>query len=89
MSLIYPVINIDRERCTTPFDCKRCLRICPSAVFNVGATHVVRGMETDKTQPGTYSLFVKYRDKCTGCNKCVEVCPVNALSLVIAEEVRA
>ena len=40
---VNPVITIDRERCTTPFDCKRCLRVCPPAIFAVYAARNVRG----------------------------------------------
>lgn len=89
MDPVHPIININRDLCTTPFDCKRCLRVCPTAVFAVFAAKMLRGVELDKTQPGNYGLIAKYRDKCTACNKCVDVCPVNALSLTIPEEVRA
>ncbi len=61
----------------------------PAAVFWVNPVKMIRGMESDKTKPGTFGLIAKYRDKCTACNKCVEVCPLNALSLTMPEEVRA
>lgn len=87
--VINPKIGIDRTRCTTPFDCKRCLRICPTAVFSVHALKNERGQETDKTEPGTYALAVSYRDQCTACMKCVEVCPVDALTITMPEEAAA
>jgi ferredoxin len=89
MDIVNPIVNIDHDLCTTPFDCKRCLRICPAAVFWVNPVKMARGIETDKTEPGAFALMAKYRDKCTGCKKCVEVCPVNALTLIMPEEVRA
>ena len=86
---VNPVITIDRERCTTPFDCKRCLRVCPPAVFAVYAAKMIRGMELDKKEPGNYLLVPAYRDKCTACMKCVEVCPVDAITLTMPQEVSA
>ena len=89
MMPVNPVITIDRERCTTPFDCKRCLRVCPPAVFAVYAAKMVRGFETDRKEPGAYVLAAVYRDKCTACMKCVEVCPVDALTVTMPQEVPA
>ena len=87
--VINPVIEIDRQRCTTPFDCKRCLQICPTAVFSVHAIRNERGRLTDKTVPGNYGLGVSYRDQCTACMKCVEVCPADALTVEMPQEVSA
>ncbi len=86
---VTPKISINRTLCTTPFDCKRCLRACAPAVFSVTAIKNVRGQETDKTEPGTYVLGVAYRDKCSGCMKCVEVCPAGALNVYMPEEAPA
>ena len=76
---MYPKIEIDKSKCTVPFDCKKCLQICPQAIFDVRAMKMVRLVETDKKDPGAYELFALYRDKCTACDQCVEVCPENAL----------
>ncbi len=86
---VNPIITIDRERCTIPFDCKRCLRICPPAVFMVHTVKMERGVETDRKEPGAYVLTATYRDKCTGCMKCVEGCPADALTVAMPEEVPA
>lgn len=86
---VSPKISIDRTLCTTPFDCKRCLRACPPAVFGVATLKSVRGLETNKKEPGAYVLMVSYRDKCTACMKCVEACPVGALTVTMPEEVPA
>ncbi len=87
--VINPKIKIDRDKCTTPFDCKRCLRICPTAVFSVHAVRNERGKETDKTVAGNYALGVSYRDQCTACMKCVEDCPEGALTVTMPEEASA
>jgi len=77
----FAVIDIDRTKCTTPFDCKLCLNACPQAVFSVGALKVERGRETNPKEPGAYALGAPHRDKCTGCNICIEVCPVDAIKI--------
>ncbi len=77
----YPRIEIDHTKCTLPFDCKKCLRACPQAVFSVSNVKMVRLQETDKKEPGAYRLSAVYKDKCTGCNKCADVCPVTALKI--------
>ena len=87
MAVVNPVINIDRERCTTPFDCKRCLRVCPPAVFVVFATKMIKGVELDKKEQGNYAVLPLYRDKCTACMKCVDVCPVEAITMSMPEGV--
>lgn len=81
----FPRIDIDHDRCTTPFACKACIRICPTAIFQVPVMKMVRLQATDKHEPGSFRLIAKYRDKCTGCNKCVDVCPNDALKVYMAE----
>jgi len=82
----YPLITIDSSKCLTPFDCKKCLRICPQAIFEVNAVKVEKFKETNKKDPGAFKLAAFYRDKCTMCNKCIEVCPVNAITITLPEE---
>lgn len=76
-----PKISIDHTKCTTPFDCKKCLLACPQGVFWVLPVKVVKFQETDKKEPGAWKLTVQYRAMCTGCGDCVEVCPVDALAV--------
>ena len=79
----FPVITVDLTKCTVPFLCKKCLQVCPSAVFHV--TRVMqkekRLEEMDPRVDGNYVLYGSRRDKCTSCNLCIEVCPVNAIKL--------
>jgi len=77
----YAVIEIDAKKCTTPFDCKGCLAACPQSVFRVTAVKVVKGRETNPKDSGVYELTAPYRDKCSGCNLCIEVCPEDALTV--------
>jgi len=39
----FPQITIDLQKCTVPFLCKKCLQICPEAVF-----HVTRVMQKEE-----------------------------------------
>jgi ferredoxin len=78
---LYPKIAIDAKKCTTPFDCKKCLKGCPQSVFSVAAVKVERGRETNPKEPGAYWLMTPHTDKCTGCNICIQLCPVDALTI--------
>ena len=84
----FPKIAVDLEKCTVPFLCKRCLQACPMGVFHV--TRVMakeeRLKEMDPRVDGNYVLFATRRDKCTGCNICIDVCPVDAITIEIPEQ---
>lgn len=84
--MLAPKIEIDHSKCTTPFDCKKCLMVCAPAVLGAQLMKMKRGEETDKKEPGAYKLQVFYRDRCTGCMDCVNACPVGALSVIIRQE---
>ena len=77
--MAYQQIEIDHEKCTTPYACKKCIQICPQAVFGIITAKMEKFKETDENEPGAYKLRVGYGDKCTVCNECVEVCPEEAL----------
>jgi len=81
----FPKITIDLEKCTVPFLCKKCLQVCPEGVFHV--TRVMskekRLEEMDPRIDGNYVLFTSRRDKCTACNECIDVCPVDAIKIEV------
>jgi len=77
----YPKIEIDATKCTTPFDCKKCLVACPQAIFQVQPVKIEKFKETNKKEPGTYVLTAFYRDKCVVCEDCIKVCPVDAIKI--------
>ena len=86
----FPKITIDLEKCTVPFLCKKCLQVCPECVFHVGRvmSKEKRLEEMDPRIEGNYVLFAPRRDKCTGCNLCIDVCPVDAIKVEVPEMVR-
>lgn len=79
----FPHIYIDYSKCTTPFDCKLCLRKCPQSCFEVNPIYVQKFVETDKKVPGSFRLTPFYLDKCTMCMDCVEICPVKAITVTL------
>ena len=76
-----PKISIDHTKCTIPFDCKKCLQLCPQGVFWVLPVKNVKFKETDKKEPGAWRLIAQYRAFCTACGDCVNVCPAKALTV--------
>ena len=76
-----PQIAIDKEKCITPYDCKRCLQICPQAVFAVAPTVVERFKETESAN---YEVQAVFRDKCVVCMDCVKVCPKGAIRVKVS-----
>jgi NADH-quinone oxidoreductase subunit I len=73
-----PQIKIDTEKCLTPFECKKCLQICPQAVLAVAPTKVELLKESD---PMHYEIQAVFRDKCVVCMDCVNVCPTGAMKV--------
>ena len=83
MTRKFPKIIIDHGKCTVPFLCKKCLQICPTAVFKVERVMAreERLKEMDPRIDGNYELEAQRRDKCIVCNKCIEVCPADAIKI--------
>jgi len=86
----FPRITIDLEKCTVPFLCKKCLTVCPDAVLSVGRVMAKekRLEEMDPRVDGNYVLGVARPDKCTACNLCIDVCPVDAISIEVPAQER-
>jgi NAD-dependent dihydropyrimidine dehydrogenase PreA subunit len=73
-----PKIEIDHDKCTTPYECKICLQTCPQAVFAVVPTKIERFKEND---PEDYEVQAVWRDKCVVCMDCVKACPKGAVKV--------
>ena len=80
-----PQIEINQETCTVPWLCKKCLLTCQQSVFEVRAITNERFKETDPRVPGNYRLAAGWRFKCSGCNECLKVCPVDAITITWPE----
>ena len=76
-----PKIDIDHTKCTVPMYCKLCLEACPETCFSVRTVKQERLKESNREEPGAYKLGARLRYNCTMCNKCIEVCPVNAITI--------
>ena len=79
----FPNIYIDYDKCTTPFDCKICLRKCPQSCFEANPTYVQKFFETDKKVQHSFRVTPFYVDKCTMCMDCVNLCPVKAITVTL------
>ena len=76
-----PKIEIDHSKCTVPMYCKLCLQACPQACFTVLEAKFERLKEQNREEPGAFVLGAPFRYNCTRCNVCIEVCPVNAITI--------
>jgi NAD-dependent dihydropyrimidine dehydrogenase PreA subunit len=79
----FPKISVDLTKCTIPFQCKKCLQVCPECCFTVSRdmSKEKRLEEMDPRVDGAFVLYVARRDKCVICNKCIDVCPVDAITI--------
>jgi NADH-quinone oxidoreductase subunit I len=73
-------IAIDRQRCPVPLDCRKCITICPQAVFELIPTNLRRFEEVARQD---WVLRVRYRPDCVACMDCVKVCPQKALKVKV------
>jgi len=76
-----PKIEIDHTKCTVPMYCKLCLQTCPQACFRVDNTKFERLLESNREEAEAYVLSAPFRYNCTLCNVCVDVCPVDAITI--------
>ena len=73
-----PKITIDNSICLGPLECGQCMQICPMTVFIAGPTKRWKFRETD---PKDYEVYARYYDKCITCDKCVDVCPAECITV--------
>ncbi|NHJ14030.1 MAG: 4Fe-4S dicluster domain-containing protein [Candidatus Thorarchaeota archaeon] len=76
-------IKIDHTKCgvnvsTDPRDCRKCLYVCDPAVLLL---HPTLEEHPDPNNPDKWVIDAIWLSKCTGCMRCVEVCPESAIQV--------
>ncbi|MFW9933091.1 MAG: 4Fe-4S dicluster domain-containing protein [Candidatus Thorarchaeota archaeon] len=76
-------INIDHSKCgvnvsTDPRDCRKCLFVCDPAVFLM---HPTLEKHPDPHNPDKWVVDAIWLSKCTGCMKCINACPEQAIEV--------
>jgi len=70
-------VNVDNEKCLGPLKCRKCLQICPQAVFFTYPTKRERNKICDE-----WRILPTHERLCTGCvDLCVKVCPTKAIKI--------
>jgi len=73
-----PNIEIDQDRCISPMNCGKCLQACPAVVLLCIPTYNEKFRECHDDD---FQVMVHNRPACTGCMKCVEVCPEDCIRI--------
>ncbi|WXG43278.1 MAG: 4Fe-4S dicluster-binding protein [Promethearchaeati archaeon SRVP18_Atabeyarchaeia-1] len=74
-------IEVDASKCRNPMECKKCMQVCPEAVFAAIPTKVKKYALSKE-----FFLFAPFQAACVLCNLCTSVCPKGAIRLVPQEE---
>ena len=70
-------IEWSNDKCPDPFNCGRCLEVCPEAVFALYAPNREEGVA-----PEEYVISPAMQFFCNGCEACLNVCTKDALKLI-------
>ncbi|MBW2221417.1 MAG: 4Fe-4S binding protein [Deltaproteobacteria bacterium] len=72
-------IVIDRKKCTTPLECRKCLEQCQSGVF---LTHP-RKRRSLTTKATDWIITPVFISECTQCMACESFCPTQAITIKV------
>jgi len=76
--MILMEITIDHEKCKVPASCRKCLEVCPQAVFKM---HLAKIEKYTEAEDKDWHLDPWYWPSCSGCMECVKKCPLNAIKV--------
>ena len=81
-------IRIDPTRCTKPGRCLKCTQACSFRVFAWTWHPFHKGKDnlSEVAEQGNNRMIPMYPDLCTFCNRCVEVCPEQAITITPGAE---
>ncbi len=80
-------ITVNEEKCRfslyDPSGCKRCIEICPLAIF---ATRPIQKRDfsvprEQRVDPTIWMLLTPWQDYCDGCGACLRACETGALTI--------
>lgn len=74
-----PHIVVDDDRCNDPLSCRLCLLACPTRVLGLGTS--VGPEKYKQIDPHRFVVRGVRYQVCSGCLKCVEVCPTDAIQV--------
>ncbi len=80
-------INVTDEKCDNPLECRKCLLACPTRVLGLGTN--VGPRKYRETPEQNFIVRGVRLQFCTGCGKCVEICPTGAIAIGFGEAVGA
>jgi NADH-quinone oxidoreductase subunit I len=77
-------ITIDYKKCSfagkvDPRQCRKCLHVCDTAVFLM---HPTLDEHKDPYNPERWLITPVWPSMCTGCMKCINICPEKAITVV-------
>ena len=78
-----PTIEINQDKCISPMRCGKCLRVCPGGVVLLSAPKFNEKFR--ECGPEDFTVIVHNRPACLACKKCVDICPVNCISVEFGE----
>ncbi|MHA2378737.1 MAG: 4Fe-4S binding protein [Candidatus Thorarchaeota archaeon] len=79
------IVTFDYSKCHSganidPRECRQCLYVCDPAVLLMHPT--LNDDHPDPHNPEIWRIDAIWLSKCTGCMKCVEICPEQAITVV-------